>query len=117
MALIAELADYLRHGGANKFAHDCVARADGQGRNVCDQKINFAVCVRGHQRKNEVPCYQIDAIAPGGTMAIATGPDGTETVFLACRDPYRPTRAPRQESKLRFGYACARASTGLRLTQ
>ncbi len=115
--LIAELADYLRHGGMNEFAHECVVREGGQGRNICEQKINFAVCVRGQQRKSEVPCYQIGAVAPGTTAPIAKEPDGVQTVFLACRDPYRPTRAPRQESNLRVGYACARSTTGLRLTQ
>lgn len=117
VSFIADLADFLRHGGANKFAHDCVERTDGSGRNICDEEIIFAVCVRGHQRRSEVPCYQIAAIAPDSTTPIATGPDGIETVFLACRDPYHPTRAPRQESNLRFGYACARTATGLRLTQ
>ena len=116
-AWIADLADYVQHGGLNKFARDCIDQADGQGRNTCGQKINFAVCVRGHQRESEVPCYQIGTVAPGDTARIASTPEGIQSVFLACRDPYRPTRAPRQESNLRFGYACGRSTTGLRLTQ
>lgn len=117
VALIADMFDYARHGGLNKWANDCLSGAEETRTNTCEETINFAVCIRGHQREGVVPCYQAGAIPRGASETIRPAPDGIQTVLLACRDPYRPTRAPRQESSLRFGYACGPATTGLRLTE
>lgn len=117
IVLVAEGVDFLRHGGKNASARDCAMMADGVITNTCDEPVNYAYCANENVLEVSRPCYQMGQIPPGATGQLEERPAAEEARFLACRDPYRPTRARRQEKSNRYHYACGPGDSVLRLTE